>query len=369
MRRNKACTPLLLLLSCCIPSGCSPFPHIEALVPPIGNVGDVIDIRDSGGASLSPEGIVFFGQVPAQQALLWTPQDVYLQVPSGVSGAVPVMVSIGGYPSNLVNFTVVDGVDLRRIMCFGDSIFHWGVPATLQDLIHQDEDLNALHLTVLDQSKNGEKLTEPATWTRWQIALDYSEPEWVILLEGTNDISDTTNVPMQTIQQRIIDMVDEANNTGAQPVLCTLLPRIDSCGDTESPTTEEFNDWLRSYASGAGIPVVDVYDDFVSTPDWQNVYFATDCVHPTTVGRQRIASLLTEQLRALYLPPCSDLDGDGYGDPASPVCPYPAADCDDSDPDVNPGVGEAPFGDPICVDGVDNDCDGDIDALDPGCLE
>jgi hypothetical protein len=58
----------------------------------------------------------------------------------------------------------------------------------------------------------------------------------------------------------------------------------------------------------------------------------------------------------------SDSDGDGYGDPLSPVlaCTAPAGavsddrDCDDGDTGVNPGAMEH-------CDGVDEDCDGRID--------
>ncbi len=58
----------------------------------------------------------------------------------------------------------------------------------------------------------------------------------------------------------------------------------------------------------------------------------------------------------------ADTDGDGYGDPAvsTEACDAPAGfvdnpdDCDDTNADTNPGAGE------VC-DGVDNDCDAQVD--------
>lgn len=62
-----------------------------------------------------------------------------------------------------------------------------------------------------------------------------------------------------------------------------------------------------------------------------------------------------------------DVDEDGYGDPGAGLlaCEPPegfvadSADCDDSDPEVHPGVEE------LC-DGIDNNCDALIDGDDPG---
>ena len=50
-----------------------------------------------------------------------------------------------------------------------------------------------------------------------------------------------------------------------------------------------------------------------------------------------------------------DEDGDGFGDPARPVSCDPAAvaegtDCDDTNPEIRPGLAER-------CDGIDNDCD------------
>jgi len=68
-----------------------------------------------------------------------------------------------------------------------------------------------------------------------------------------------------------------------------------------------------------------------------------------------------------YYQPCLDNDGDGYGNPANINCTHPELDCDDNNPDVNPGVREGPFGDDTCTDTYDNDCDGRVDGSDAGC--
>ncbi len=55
-------------------------------------------------------------------------------------------------------------------------------------------------------------------------------------------------------------------------------------------------------------------------------------------------------------PGCPDLDGDGY-----PLARCGGTDCDDSAAAVNPGAAEH------CADGIDNDCNGLIDAADGAC--
>ena len=64
---------------------------------------------------------------------------------------------------------------------------------------------------------------------------------------------------------------------------------------------------------------------------------------------------------------CVDNDGDGYGNPASTLCSAPEKDCNDKAFDANPGNFEGPVGSDTCSDGLDNDCDGKVDSLDPDC--
>jgi hypothetical protein len=65
-------------------------------------------------------------------------------------------------------------------------------------------------------------------------------------------------------------------------------------------------------------------------------------------------------------PGCVDNDEDGYFAMDPVYCPE-GDDCDDTRENVNPGIIEAPFGDPICSDTFDNDCDGAVDDEDTEC--
>ncbi len=69
----------------------------------------------------------------------------------------------------------------------------------------------------------------------------------------------------------------------------------------------------------------------------------------------------------------TDVDGDHYvecGPWAGTVYGIlGGGDCDDSALSVNPGVSEAAYGDPICSDGLDNDCDTLIDIDDNQCQQ
>ncbi|RXR22103.1 putative metal-binding motif-containing protein, partial [Flavobacterium stagni] len=65
-----------------------------------------------------------------------------------------------------------------------------------------------------------------------------------------------------------------------------------------------------------------------------------------------------------------DADGDGFGDPTVSACQFMAGyvtnntDCDDTRANVNPGAVD------VCYDGLDNDCNGNIDniGLPGGCI-
>ena len=121
---------------------------------------------------------------------------------------------------------------------------------------------------------------------------------------------------------------------------------------------------MKSYAHGRGIPIVDLYQGFVSTPRWETLYFNDkDYAHPNAAGNMKVAEAIVEEIEGLYLTSCTDLDGDGYGDPTAASCESLGRDCDDGDPDVYPAAIEVE-----CGNGVDDDCDGLADGLDEDCM-
>ncbi|MFN7952156.1 MAG: putative metal-binding motif-containing protein [bacterium] len=74
------------------------------------------------------------------------------------------------------------------------------------------------------------------------------------------------------------------------------------------------------------------------------------------------ASLTNNSCIRIYAScPCTDADGDGYGNPASPACTYAQLDCNDANPAVNPGATEVLF------NGIDDDCNA-ATPVNPACM-
>ena len=132
----------------------------------------------------------------------------------------------------------------------------------------------------------------------------------------------------------------------------------------------------KLYAFGPGPPGADLNGDcYVGVVDlgiFADQWVASDCCEPNwCVGADLDESndvdwadfdiFAGQWLECIPGCTCIDMDGDGYANPASPCCLFPEPDCNDNDPNVNPGAAE------ICDDSIDNDCDGLIDCNDPNC--
>jgi len=98
--------------------------------------------------------------------------------------------------------------------------------------------------------------------------------------------------------------------------------------------------------------------EYIVTPSKGGYLFTPESI---TVTVEELTSGGSANVDFVATEICVDNDADGYGDPASDLCTHPEFDCDDSDGNINPDAVEA-------CDGVDNNCDGQID-IDIGCEE
>jgi len=83
---------------------------------------------------------------------------------------------------------------------------------------------------------------------------------------------------------------------------------------------------------------------------------------PGPVTDAQTAYLAGGTTRTDFFCPCTDADADTYAATGSPDYCGPDFDCNDGNAAINPGAVEN------CTDGIDNNCNGLVDALDPAAV-
>lgn len=115
--------------------------------------------------------------------------------------------------------------------------------------------------------------------------LEEEAPEYVLILEGTNDIKG--NAARWQIFDNLMTIVNKVKEYGSIPVIGTLPPRNDCW--YMSDWSEELNrDYIRPFAREEKVLLADHWKFFYETPDWSSYIGADDC-HPTTAGYELMA--------------------------------------------------------------------------------
>jgi hypothetical protein len=176
------------------------------------------------------------------------------------------------------------------------------------------------------------------------IAVDSADKVHISYYDGLNkDLKYATNASGSWVTSTI----DSAGDVGSFNSIA-----VDSLNNIHISYYDDSNNSLKYATNAAGSWVTETAcDRALGCGEYSSIAVSSS-------GTVRISHYGTEGTLLLTSkngPSCVDNDGDGYGDPASAACVYPQADCDDSNPEVNPGHVE------VAGNGIDDDCDGKID--------
>ena len=161
-----------------------------------------------------------------------------------------------------------------RLVAFGDSITYGGynAPDTYPALLEQRIDDHVYPSEVINEGVPGEWTAEGLA--RLESTLNRWAPQYVLIMEGTNDITHyKSNTPTRVTVNLKSDM-DLAKSLSVKGILDTIPPRSDDKGDE----TEETNYSIRGLANDHHYLLADQWTAISAYPNWQNYlqYF----VHP-----------------------------------------------------------------------------------------
>ncbi len=161
-----------------------------------------------------------------------------------------------------------------RLVAFGDSITYGGynAPDTYPVLLEQRIDDHVYPSEVINEGVPGEWTSEGlerlgSTLNRWT-------PQYVLVMEGTNDITHYKSSTPTRVTVNLKSDMDLAKSMSVKGILATIPPRSDDKGDE----TEETNRSIRGLASEHHYLLADQWNAITAYPNWQNYlqYF----VHP-----------------------------------------------------------------------------------------
>ena len=181
-----------------------------------------------------------------------------------------------------------------KIVAIGDSLTD-GFPFSRQcSWVYLSA--KALGLIMVNRGICGETTGEMLD--RFQADVLAQSPSHVIIMGGSNDAF--MNVPDDEVQDNISEMAGQARMAGVVPVIglpppCTYL--------AEEKVLEGYRCWMRQYAGGQGIPVVDFYPAFIEEDTGRiKEEHLPDGVHPSEQGYLLMASVAVRRLRELLKP-------------------------------------------------------------------
>jgi lysophospholipase L1-like esterase len=144
-------------------------------------------------------------------------------------------------------------------------------------------------ITVANSGKPGESVGDSATLSRFSLVVANRIYETVLLMEGSNDLSDRDSRKIPPALANLRTMVRDAKSRGLKVFLATIPPMVPgSQRGLAWSLVPEMNAGIRNIASSEGVPLVDVEAGFGSS---FGQYIGSDGLHPNEAGYAKIADL------------------------------------------------------------------------------
>jgi lysophospholipase L1-like esterase len=142
---------------------------------------------------------------------------------------------------------------------------------------------------------------------RFAQTLDKTNPDLVLLMEGTNDEVD--NVPFDQTEENLSNMIRIAQGRGIPVIIATIPPVIsDQYYDRSAQMANimAFNPRIYTIAATFNIPVAQVFEAITSVPGWESKLMdQASANHPNDAGYQIVRN-------AFYTPVSAGLNAGQY---------------------------------------------------------
>ncbi len=298
---QQAFSLLLILAMTCL-TGCPPTINIdiERVEPNHSDNGDIVVIQGYGFGLDQASSTVSFSSTEATDITSWADNAIGVRVP----GSLPydaMAVTVRVLPDNVEGHSFATSPFrtasiTHRLLAFGDSITKGNLLAPQENYGHHIEsilDSEKGPSVVINSGVNAEGTH--AGLARFESSLNtWNDIEYVLLMEGTNDVTDTTPVSLESSIANLRDMINIARveEHDLTVVLGTILPRQSYGTDQESPTTYELVEAIRDlyldeYSLDDKVILADHYQYFIDTESWEQ-YFQ-DGLHPNQQGYELLA--------------------------------------------------------------------------------
>jgi lysophospholipase L1-like esterase len=197
-------------------------------------------------------------------------------------------------------------------LAFGDSITagvgddaartEKGYPPRLQSLLVAA----GVQATVLSSGKGGETTVEGLTRLDGVLSTLGSSTEVMLLMEGTNDISQ--GIGIETIRFDLGEMARKAEVRGLSVVHATTIPRIPGANvDAANVTNLTLAETIRDLSGLRGRRTADPFEVFSGLTDLFTRYYSPETPdpvgHPNAAGYDQLAQLFFDVLRERDLVP------------------------------------------------------------------